>query len=68
MEDIDEQKKSFEQINIFIIGNKGVGKSSLIQRFAKKDKYPGKYSSELAKDKGIKYLEKEGNFYELHVF
>ena len=68
MEDINEQEKSSEQINIFIIGNNGVGKSSLIQRFAKKDKYPGKYSSELAKDKGIKYLEKEGNFYELHFF
>ena len=68
MEDINEQEKSSEQINIFIIGNNGVGKSSLIQRFAKKDKYPGKYSSELAKDKGIKYLEKEGKFYELHFF
>ena len=68
MEDINEQEKSSEQINIFIIGNNGVGKSSLIQRFAKKDKYPGKYSSELGRDQGIKYLTKERNFYELHFF
>ena len=68
MEEINEQEKSFEQINIFIIGNKSVGKSSLIQRLSQKDKYPGKYSSELAKNKGIKYLEKKGNIYELHFF
>ena len=68
MKEINEEEKSFEQINIFIIGNNGVGKSSLIKRFAKKDKYPGKYLSELAKDKGIKYLEKGGNFYKLHFF
>jgi len=68
MKEINEEEKSFEQINIFIIGNNGVGKSSLILRFVKKDKYPGKYLSELAKDKGIKYLEKGGNFYELHFF
>ena len=68
MKEINEQEKSFEQINIFIVGDNDVGKSSLIKRFTKKDKYPGKYLSELAKDKGIKYLEKGGNFYKLHFF
>ena len=68
MEEINEEEKRFEQINIFIVGDNDVGKSSLIKRFAKKDKYPGKYSPELGRDKGIKYLEKKRNIYELHFF
>ena len=68
MEEINEEEKRFEQINIFIVGDNDVGKSSLIQRFTKKDKYTGKYSPELGRDQGIKYLTIERNFYELHFF